>query len=35
LVEIPGVGHAPTLMEPAAVGALDAFLAAVADEMRP
>lgn len=35
LVEISGVGHAPTLMEPAAVAALDAFLAAVADDMRP
>jgi pimeloyl-ACP methyl ester carboxylesterase len=27
LVEVPGVGHAPVLTEPAAVAALDAFLA--------
>lgn len=30
VVEVPGIGHAPTLMEPEAVAALDAFLAAVA-----
>lgn len=29
LVAVPGVGHAPTLMEPAALTALDRFLAAV------
>ncbi len=31
-VEVPGIGHAPTLMEPRAVAALDMFLAAVAEE---
>jgi pimeloyl-ACP methyl ester carboxylesterase len=29
LVAVPGVGHAPTLVEPQAVAALDRFLAAV------
>jgi pimeloyl-ACP methyl ester carboxylesterase len=27
LIEVPGVGHAPTLDEPAAVAAIDAWLA--------
>jgi pimeloyl-ACP methyl ester carboxylesterase len=31
-VEVPGIGHAPTLTEPGAVAALDMFLAAVAEE---
>jgi pimeloyl-ACP methyl ester carboxylesterase len=34
IVEVPGVGHAPTMMEPAAVVALDAFLAVVGEEMQ-
>jgi pimeloyl-ACP methyl ester carboxylesterase len=29
LVPVPGVGHAPTLIEPAALSALDRFLPAV------
>jgi pimeloyl-ACP methyl ester carboxylesterase len=35
VVQVPGVGHAPTLMEPAAAAALDAFLAARTAEMQP
>jgi pimeloyl-ACP methyl ester carboxylesterase len=33
IVEVPGVGHAPTLMEPAAMPALDTFLAKIAREV--
>ena len=29
LVAVPGVGHAPTLVEPAVLAALDRFLTAV------
>jgi len=32
-VEVPGVGHAPTLMEPVAVAAIDALLDTLASEM--
>jgi len=31
LVTVPGVGHAPTLVEPAVVAALERFLARSAD----